>query len=83
MCLFEFAMNFEPIYAKKVGDSEESIDVEKEEQPTRQRPINLANNTKMVIRKVPTVVRLPFFSNADEPRKLFLLPVRTICTMLL
>ncbi|GFX04872.1 uncharacterized protein TNCV_2248551 [Trichonephila clavipes] len=48
-------MNFEPIYAKIVGDSEESIDAENEEKPTRQRPINLANNTKMVIRKVAAV----------------------------
>ncbi|GFY69927.1 uncharacterized protein TNIN_57511 [Trichonephila inaurata madagascariensis] len=49
-------MNFEPFYANKVGDSEESIDAEKEELPTRQRPINLANNTEMVIRNVPAVV---------------------------
>ncbi|GFY49317.1 ATP-dependent DNA helicase [Trichonephila inaurata madagascariensis] len=48
MCLFEFAMNFEPFYAKKVGDSEESIDAEKEEQPTRQRPINLAHSFSLL-----------------------------------
>lgn len=34
MCLLEFAMNYEPFYAKKAGDSEESIDAEEEEQPT-------------------------------------------------
>ncbi|GFY59810.1 ATP-dependent DNA helicase [Trichonephila inaurata madagascariensis] len=48
MCLLEFAMNFEPFYAKKLGDSEESIDVEKEEQPTRQRPINLAHSFSLL-----------------------------------
>ncbi|GFQ80340.1 n-acylneuraminate-9-phosphatase [Trichonephila clavata] len=49
-------MNFEPFYVKKLGDNKESIDAEKEEQPTRQRPINLANDTKMFIRNVPVVV---------------------------
>ncbi|GFR30102.1 uncharacterized protein TNCT_428671 [Trichonephila clavata] len=61
MCLLEFAKIFEPFYVKKVGDSEKSIDAEKEEQPTRQRPINLANNTKIVIKNIPAVVRMPFF----------------------
>ncbi|GFQ64952.1 ATP-dependent DNA helicase [Trichonephila clavata] len=65
-------MNFEPFYAKKGGDSEEEgIDAKKEEQPTRQRPINLANNTKRVIRNVPIVVRVPFFQMPTDPENYF------------
>ncbi|GBN32811.1 hypothetical protein AVEN_85060-1, partial [Araneus ventricosus] len=56
MCLLEFAMNFEPLYSKKAEDSEESVDAEAEEQPTRRRLIKLTNNPKMVIRNVPAVV---------------------------
>ncbi|GFS62783.1 uncharacterized protein TNIN_300321 [Trichonephila inaurata madagascariensis] len=66
MCLLEFAVNFEPFYAKKVGDGEESVDAEKEEYPTRQRLINIANNTKMAIRNVPAVVLVLFFQMPPE-----------------
>ncbi|GFY56291.1 uncharacterized protein TNIN_383651 [Trichonephila inaurata madagascariensis] len=71
MCLLDFAMNFEPFYAKKLGEFEESIDAEKEEQSTRQRLINLANNTKMVIRNVPAVVRVPLFQIPTDPENYF------------
>ncbi|GFQ93309.1 ATP-dependent DNA helicase [Trichonephila clavata] len=64
-------MNFEPFYAKQVGDNEESIDAEKDEQPRNQRPINLANNTKRVIKKVPTVIRVPFVHMPTEPENYF------------
>ncbi|GFY41781.1 ATP-dependent DNA helicase [Trichonephila inaurata madagascariensis] len=64
-------MNFEPFYANKVGDSEESIHAEKEEQPTRQRSINLTNNTTMVIRNVPDVVRVPFFQMPTDTENYF------------
>ncbi|GFW46503.1 uncharacterized protein TNCV_4811901 [Trichonephila clavipes] len=64
-------VNFEPFDSKKLGDSEESIDAEKEEQPTRQTPINLANNTKMVNRNVPDVVRVPFFQMLIDPGNYF------------
>ncbi|GFY53109.1 hypothetical protein TNIN_376781 [Trichonephila inaurata madagascariensis] len=68
MCLFEFAV--EPFYAKKVRDCEESIDAEKEVQPTRQRPINLANIIKMVIRNVPAVVRAHAFNLLENPEEI-------------
>ncbi|GFY75290.1 uncharacterized protein TNIN_12141 [Trichonephila inaurata madagascariensis] len=52
-------------------NGEESIDAEKEEQPTRQRLINLANNTKMVIRNVPAVVLMLFFQMPTGPENYF------------
>ncbi|GBM38273.1 hypothetical protein AVEN_17719-1 [Araneus ventricosus] len=64
-------MNFEPFYSKKVEDSEESLDAEAEEQPTRRRIIKLASNTKMVIRNFPAVVRVPFFQIQTDPENYF------------
>ncbi|GFY77167.1 ATP-dependent DNA helicase [Trichonephila inaurata madagascariensis] len=64
-------MNFEPFYSKEEADREESIETEKEERQTKQRLINLANNTKMVIRNVPAVVRVPFFQMPIDPGNYF------------
>lgn len=71
MCVLEFAMAFEPFYPKKTGESEESIDAAEEEQPTKRRLIKLANNSKMVIRNVPAVVRVPFFQMSKDPENYF------------
>ncbi|PZC80727.1 hypothetical protein B5X24_HaOG213951 [Helicoverpa armigera] len=60
MCLIEFAMLFEPHYAKSPAIGEESIDTDAlpREQTLRRRLITPANNTKMTIRNRPAVIRI-------------------------
>lgn len=71
MCLLEFAMLFEPYYKKSAADNEESIDAEMEDQSERRRLISLTDNSKMVIRNVPTVVRVPFFMMHTDQENYF------------
>ncbi|GBP80548.1 hypothetical protein EVAR_39418_1 [Eumeta japonica] len=73
MSLIEFAMLFEPHYAKVVSDTEENIDHDAyEEQPTTRRPlITLLNKSKMVVRNIPAVVRVPYFIAASDPENFF------------
>lgn len=71
MCLLEFAMLFEPHYGKSAEENEESVDADTEEQPQRKRYITLTDNSKMVIRNVPAVVRVPFFMMNSDPDNYF------------
>lgn len=73
MSLTEFAMLFEPHYPKVVNDTEESVDHDAyEEQSNKRRPlITLLNASKMVVRTVPAVVRVPCFIAASDPESFF------------
>lgn len=73
MSLTEFAMLFEPHYPKVVNDTEESVDHDAyEEQSNTRRPlITLLNESKMVVRTVPAVVRVPYFIAASDPESFF------------
>ncbi|XP_054746537.1 uncharacterized protein LOC129251202 [Anastrepha obliqua] len=69
MSLTEFAMLFEPHFPKKLSDAEESVDHDAyEEQTNMGRPlITLLDKSKMVVRNVPAVVRVPYFIAASDP----------------
>ncbi|XP_053968624.1 uncharacterized protein LOC128870052 [Anastrepha ludens] len=69
MSLTEFAMLFEPHFPKKLSDTEESVDHDAyEEQTNMRRPlITLLDKSKMVVRNVPAVVRVPYFIAASDP----------------
>ena len=73
MSLTEFAMLFEPFYPKKVSETEESVDHDAyEEHPnTRRQLITLLDKSKMVVRNVPAVVRVPYFIAASDPENFF------------
>ncbi|KAH9490103.1 hypothetical protein Btru_035265 [Bulinus truncatus] len=71
MYLIEFAMNFSLYYTKKPGDIEQGVDVDIEQQPTRRRLIKLTNNSKMEIRNVPAVVRVPYCQMNTDPENYF------------
>lgn len=73
MSLTEFAMLFEAHYAKVVSDTEENVDHDAyEEQPnTRRALITLLIESKMVVRNVPAVVRVPYFIAASDPENFF------------
>ncbi|KAJ8890056.1 hypothetical protein PR048_009562 [Dryococelus australis] len=68
MSLLEFAMLFEPYYAKRQDNNEKCVDQnESSEQQTRRRLITLNDNSKMVNRNTPAVVRVPYFIVANDP----------------
>ncbi|GFQ82355.1 ATP-dependent DNA helicase [Trichonephila clavata] len=71
MCLLEFAMLFEPHYEKSNQEPEECVDIYEPERQTRQRLITLTDNSKMVIRNVPAVVRVPYFVAASDPENYY------------
>lgn len=61
--LTEFAMLFEPFYPKKASETEESIDDDAYEERinVRRALITLSDNSKMVVRNISAVVRVPYF----------------------
>ncbi|GIY57519.1 hypothetical protein CDAR_79491 [Caerostris darwini] len=73
MSLTEFAMLFEPFYPKKVSETEDSIDHDAYEvQPHIRRPLlMLSDGSKMVVRNVPAVVRVPYFVATSDPENFF------------
>ncbi|XP_050338285.1 uncharacterized protein LOC126764671 [Bactrocera neohumeralis] len=73
MSLTEFAMLFEPFYPKKVSETEESVDHDAYEEfrNTRRPLITLLDKSKMVVRKVPAVVRVPYFIATSDPDNFF------------
>ncbi|KAH0549795.1 hypothetical protein KQX54_014275 [Cotesia glomerata] len=78
MSLTEFAMLFELFYPKKVSETEESVDHDAyEEQPDIRRPrITLSDGSKMVVRNVPAVVRVPYFIATSDPENFYSLLVQ-------
>ncbi|KAJ2954336.1 hypothetical protein O0L34_g2594 [Tuta absoluta] len=71
MCLLEFAMLFEPHYEKSNQELEECVDIYEPERQTRKRLLTLTDNTKMVIRNVPAVVRVPYFIAASDAENFY------------
>ncbi|GFR18846.1 ATP-dependent DNA helicase [Trichonephila clavata] len=73
MSLTEFAMLFVPFYPKKASETEESFDHDPfEEQPNVRRSlVTLSGDSKMVVRNVPAVVRVPYFIASSDLEKFF------------
>ncbi|GFQ90535.1 ATP-dependent DNA helicase [Trichonephila clavata] len=71
MSLTEFAMLFVPFYPKKGSETEESIDNDscEEQQNVRCSLITLSDDSKMVDRNVPAVVRVAYFIASSNPQK--------------
>jgi hypothetical protein len=73
MCLLEFAMLFEPYYAKQFddeGNENENILVFPRKK-TKKRLLTLRDNSKMIIRNRPAVVRVPYFVVNNEPENYY------------
>lgn len=73
MSLTEFAMLFEPFYPRKVSEAVESVDHDAYEdyRNTRRPLITLLDMTKMVVRNVPAVVKVPYFIATSDPENFF------------
>jgi hypothetical protein len=73
MCLIEFAMLFEPYYAKQQDVMTLNIDEDayETEQRTKRRLITLIDGSKMTIRKLPAVVRVPYFVASTDGENYF------------
>ncbi|XP_059150287.1 uncharacterized protein LOC131937110 [Physella acuta] len=73
MCLIEFAMLFEPYYAKQQDAMTLNIDEDayETEQRTKRRLITLIDGSKMTIRKLPAVVRVPYFVASTDGENYF------------
>lgn len=75
MSLVEFGMLFEPHYQKKQTECEEGIDDDayeaENETGTRKKFIQLKDNTKMLARTIPAVIRVPFFIAATDPENYY------------
>ncbi|GFR10244.1 uncharacterized protein TNCT_712141 [Trichonephila clavata] len=77
MCLVEFAMSFEPFYAKKWETVKKVLVQKRKNNQQDKDPLNLANNTKIVIRNIPKIVRVPSFQMPTYPENYFYsLPVQ-------
>ncbi|KAG5666270.1 hypothetical protein PVAND_017605 [Polypedilum vanderplanki] len=70
MCLLEFAMRFEVDY-KKNDEVEENVDAIEEEQSGRKKYITLTDKKRMAVRKIPAVVRVPYFMMSSDPENYF------------
>ncbi|KAG8261715.1 hypothetical protein J6590_066777 [Homalodisca vitripennis] len=69
----QFAMLFEPHFSKVVNDAEESVnhDAYEEQSHTRRPLITLLNDSKMVVRNIPAVVRVTYIIAASDPENFF------------
>jgi PIF1-like helicase len=70
MCLLEFAMLFEPYYAKQFDDENNLVFPRKK---TKKRLLTLRDNSKMIIRNITLqfVVRVPYFFVNNKPENYY------------
>lgn len=54
-----------------MSHSEECVDLYESNLPTRRRFITLNDNSKLVVRNVPAVVRVPYFVAATDPENYY------------
>ncbi|GBL70944.1 hypothetical protein AVEN_98464-1 [Araneus ventricosus] len=73
MNLLEFATRFKNDYTKRQDSCEENIDQDaiETEAPKKGRLITLTDNTKMSVRNVLAVVRVPYFVAETDPENYF------------
>lgn len=74
MSLMEYAMTFQPHYAKRQENNEDSIDQDAyDDIPLQKRKqlITLIDNSKMSVRNAPAVVRVPYFMATSDPENFY------------